>query len=219
MKVLDLFCGGGGASMGIHQSGVTEIVGVDIKKQKDYPFTIINQDVLSLDVGFLKEFDFIWASPPCQRFSSSTPVENKKNHPDLIQDVRDLLTLSGKPFVIENVMPSPINENLILCGEMFSLKVIRHRKFEIKGFFAKQPKHKKHKGLSCMEAFRRKKDYYYESVHGNGSGKNILARWKVAMGIDWMTSKKTLAESIPPAYSKYIFDEFKQNRPTQQLFW
>jgi len=68
MKVLDLFCGGGGASMGIHQSGVTEIVGVDIKKQKDYPFTIINQDVLSLDVGFLKEFDFIWASPPCQRF-------------------------------------------------------------------------------------------------------------------------------------------------------
>lgn len=33
MRLLDLFCGAGGAAMGYHRAGFDEIVGVDIKPQ------------------------------------------------------------------------------------------------------------------------------------------------------------------------------------------
>ncbi len=35
MRLLDLFCGAGGAAMGYHQAGFDEIVGVDIEEQLD----------------------------------------------------------------------------------------------------------------------------------------------------------------------------------------
>jgi hypothetical protein len=31
MRLLDLFCGAGGAAMGYHRAGFTDIVGVDVK--------------------------------------------------------------------------------------------------------------------------------------------------------------------------------------------
>lgn len=39
MRLLDLFCGAGGAAMGYHRAGFDEIVGVDINSQPNYPFT------------------------------------------------------------------------------------------------------------------------------------------------------------------------------------
>ena len=46
MRLLDLFCGIGGASEGYARAGFT-VVGVDIHPQKDYKFEFIQQDCLT----------------------------------------------------------------------------------------------------------------------------------------------------------------------------
>ena len=218
MTVLDLFCGGGGASAGMLKAGASWITGVDIENQPEYPLWFFHADALALPVEYLQRFDFIWASPPCQAYSYAGHRWRNagKKYDDLADKTRRLLHWSGVPFVIENVPGAPIRKDLTLCGEMFGLKVIRHRIFEIHGFECRQPEHVKHRGMV--------KDGYYVTVAGDGGdyaghnfcklndlpGATQLETWKHAMGIDWLSNKKTLRESVPPAYSEYIFREFRK---------
>ena len=216
MKVIDLYCGGGGASMGMFEAGADTVLGVDIAAQPEYPFWFLQADIQNLTLEFLSAADFIWASPPCQAYSYAAARwrNSGKTWPDMVSFTRELLLETGKPFVIENVAGAPIRKDLTLCGEMFDLKVIRHRKFEIHGFSVAQPEHIKHRGMV--------KDGYYVTVAGNGGdyaghsfcklndlpGANQLETWQFAMGIPWISNKKTLREAVPPAYAKYIFSEF-----------
>jgi len=71
MKLLDLFCGAGGAAVGYHRAGFDEIVGVDIRPQKNYPFAFVQADALEYLAEHAHEFDAIHASPPCQAYSHS----------------------------------------------------------------------------------------------------------------------------------------------------
>ena len=122
--------------MGLHQAGY-EVTGVDIRNGHQYPFEFIESDVFDLEPEFLQKYDFIWASPPCQSFSWSTATWRNKGYQydgDLVGRTRDLLLRTGRPFVMENVIGSPLRKDLVLCGEMFGLNVVRHRIFEIHGF-------------------------------------------------------------------------------------
>lgn len=224
MRILDLFCGGGGAAVGLKQAcPEAEIVGVDRDPQPEYPFEFIQADALRLGASFLREFDFIWASPPCQSYSAATPIAHRKNHPDLVAPVRDLLEKSGRPWVMENVVLSPLRRDLLLCGEMFSLGVQRHRLFEISGFGVRQPQHVPHKGITDRWARKtcRPELARYSTVAGYGegrAGRNIVREWQTAMEISHIQNKRTLAQAVPPAYSKYILQEYLARRP-QQLFF
>ena len=127
-RLLDLYCGGGGAAVGYYQAGFKEIVGVDILTQSKYPFQFVQYDALTYlrDYGHL--FDAIHASPPCQAYTTAN--FHGKTHPDMIPATRDLLIETGKPYVIENVPYAPLHNAIWLEGTLFNLKVYRRRGFE-----------------------------------------------------------------------------------------
>ena len=216
MKILDLFCGAGGAAMGIHRAlekaGIEhEIHGVDNKPQKNYPFIFHLEDAMTFD---LEGYGFYWASPPCQAYSvaSVTHRNNGKIYPDLIMDTRQLLLLTRKPFIIENVPPAGklLKNPITLCGTLFNLGVLRHRCFEL-SYPILLPKHVKHNGrigdgkyFSIAGGAGRWKSW--GTVYRNIS-KGTANQWRYAMGIDWMT-RKELTQAIPPAYSEYLITQW-----------
>ena len=183
--------------MGLKQAGF-DVTGVDITDNHQYPFEFIHSDVFDLDLDFIKQFDLIWASPPCQAFSYAAR-QWKRDYPDLVDKTRQLLLKIKKPFIIENVMGAPVRKDIILCGEMFGLRVLRHRIFEIHGFTVLQPPHVKHKPPI------NKKSYYAIPVgHGCNGFSCKIKDWQKSMGIDWINTREHLSQAIPPAYSNYL---------------
>jgi|SRR6185436_1777076 len=198
-RVLDLFAGAGGAAMGLHRAWPgAEITGVDIRPQPHYPFKFIQADAMTFR---LSDYDFTWASPPCQRYTQmlNHGLTDRDNHPDYVARIRQRLQESGRPYVIENVPHAPLINPITLCGEMFSLRVTRHRLFE-SNLKLTQPAHLPHRGTHIRKQGDELNGGYYYRVYGHETGK---ASWGAAMGIDWMRSPE-LAQAIPPAYSEWI---------------
>ena len=203
-KILDLFCGAGGAGKGYMDAGF-DVTGVDIAPQPDYPGTFVQGDALAYLAAHGHEFDAIHASPPCQASSALTKGTNKgREYLNLIPATRALLALHNVPTVIENVQGSDLRRDLTLCGEMFGLAVIRHRYFETSGFAALPTPHKPHRG---RVAGWRHGVYYegvYRAVYGDGGGKGTVAEWQDAMGMHHTSNRKSIAEAIPPAFARFV---------------
>ena len=207
-RLLDLFCGAGGAAKGYHQAGF-EIVGVDIDLQPHYPFRFLQGDVMDLDPHWMGSFDVVHASPPCQSYSVlSARTGTGHLWPRLIAPVRDLLRSVGRPYVIENVVGAPLQNPIMLCGTMFpGLRVIRHRLFESNMLLMSPGLCVKPHPL-CHTRDRRKRhhgrtDEWTDYVQVTGGGNSSVAAARDAMNIDWMT-KRELNEAIPPAYTAHI---------------
>lgn len=125
----------------------------------------------------------------------------------MIDKTRELI--KDNYYVIENVefAKNKLINPIRLCGEMFNLKVIRHRLFEI-NLPIKEPEHEKHSGRVIYRSEdRNKNNYKYFGIHGNNVG--TLQEWREAMGIDWM-EKEELTQAILPAYTEYIGKEIKR---------
>jgi DNA (cytosine-5)-methyltransferase 1 len=204
-RLLDLFCGAGGAAMGYHRAGF-EVIGVDIKPQPHYPFTFVQMDwqefLIRHGSGVSREpfggpFYAIHASPPCQAYSEAQRIRGLE-HPELVAEVRDELRAWGVPYVIENVPGAPLRDPVLLDGTMFpELRTKRPRLFETNWpleapffrFSVPQPK-----------MGRKPKEHEWIQVVGHFTDVKAARR---AMGIDWMT-RDELREAIPPAYTEYI---------------
>lgn len=193
-RLLDLFCGAGGASMGYHRAGF-EVVGVDVNPQKNYPFEFHQADALTYP---LEGFDAIHASPPCQAFCAGF-VPNRERHADLIHQTRERLNTTGIPWVIENVRRAPIRADFILFGWMFGLPLERRRHFETNWEGMDMSPGRSHFGPTVCIAGRGTPTGTYKRL-----GRALTIKEKQdAMGIDWC-STKGLAQAIPPAYTEFI---------------
>lgn len=213
LRLLDLFCCAGGASLGYSRAGF-EVVGVDIKPQPNYPFEFIQADALALDAKFIASFDAIHASPPCQSYSDlAKRNRNSEKWPRLVEPVREMLKRSGLPYVIENVEGAPLIDAVVLCGTMFpQLRVLRHRLFEA-NFEIIPPPHGKHPKVHTFDKRKShfgKTDEWKDFVQVTGGGNCTLAAARDAMGIDWMT-KGEINESIPPAYTEFVGKELMRH--------
>ena len=215
-KLLDLFAGAGGAGRGYMDAGF-DVTGIDIEPQPDYPGRFVQGDAIAYLAARGHEYDAIHASPPCQASSALTKGTNKgREYLNLIPATRALLALHNKPTVIENVQGSDLRRDMTLCGEMFGLAVIRHRYFEVSGFPAIAPEHKKHRGRVAGYRHGHWYDGPYFAVYGEGGGKGTVKQWQDAMGMFHTSNRKSIAEAIPPQYARFVGGQIMQYLETQQ---
>ncbi len=207
-RLLDLFCGAGGAAMGYHRAGF-EVVGVDIVPQPHYPFEFHQADAMTYP---LDGFDVIHASPPCQHYTRlrTLPWLRDREYWESIPPTMELVRSSGLPWVVENVESraamNALGSAWTLCGTMFGLRwedgrpLYRHRVFS-SSLFMLAPSHPKHTRVlvpgPMLKGRARLNNGYMVGGHQNG------LRAMNALGIDWMTGSE-LSQSIPPAYTEWI---------------
>lgn len=209
MRVLDLFCCQGGAAKGYQDAGF-HVTGVDLSPQPRYCGDFFKQEDA---VRFARErvtqirqdFIFIHASPPCQHDSKAQRIMGR-NHPDLIAPTREVLELTGLPYVIENVGDAvpKLRDPIELCGAMFGLKTYRHRYFETGGGFSfRPPEHPAHTAPQTKMG-RRPRPGEFNQYIGNFSG---VQEARDDMGVHWM-NRDGIRECIPPAYTEWIGRHF-----------
>jgi DNA (cytosine-5)-methyltransferase 1 len=211
-RLLDLFCGAGGASAGYAAAGF-DVVGVDLEPHPDHPSRLIVADALEVlaDAGFLAGFDVVHASPPCQAFTSMSNRWRGAGGaadawPDLLDPVRDGLLSWGGPYVIENVVGARVRlrSPLLLHGGMFGLGVHRPRLFEVNWpamIFAAPPP------PNPVGVYGKAADGRRLNSRADGTEQRAarsLAEARAAMGIPWMTDFRDVAEAIPPAYTEFL---------------
>ncbi|MFF7779495.1 DNA methylase [Streptomyces tanashiensis] len=215
---LDLYSCAGGAGRGYDRAGL-DVVGVDIRPRPNYPFTFVQADALEylvalIATGEIERYAFIHASPPCQDKCALTVGTNRSKgwggtHVDLVAPTRVLLEASGLPYVIEQPNgQAEIRKDVWLCGEMFSLGVLRHRNFELGRWSVTQPPHVPHRGRVRGWRHGEFHDGPYVAAYGNGGGKPSVPELQAAMGIDWTDVREELTEAIPPAYTHWIGAQF-----------
>lgn len=214
IKALDLFCGAGGAALGLTQVGF-DVTGVDINDHSAiYPGRFLQGDVLDLSALGIDpgDYDFIWASPPCQAFSTLTRNENKVKRPNLIPDVRRILMASGLHYAIENVPAAPIRADLRLTGAMMGLgRIRRERKFELSfpipqpPFFAPHPRTSdRGRIVSPTTGAGYSTAIFYKRIKAGLHPAIPLDEQREAMGITTPMNQAQIGEAIPPAYAACI---------------
>ena len=216
-RLLDLFCGAGGAAAGYARAGF-DVTGVDSDPAagRYYPFKFHAGQWDAIDPA---GYDAIHASPPCQAYSITRHAHDAQ-HPELVEPVREWLRAAGRPYVIENVPGAPLLDPLMLCGTMFNLTAIddkdgarlylrRHRLFESNVMMMAPDLCRctiyRDRGLEVGGVYggaSADKRYAREVRHGGYTPSAAVAR-ELMGGVDWMSHRR-LAQAIPPAYTEWI---------------
>jgi DNA (cytosine-5)-methyltransferase 1 len=200
-RAADLFCGAGGAAMGIHRAGF-DVEGWDIKQSLSYPFRRRIGDALEAD---LSSFDFVWASPPCQAHSAMRHLHPEKEYECYIERTRDKLAKWGGPYIIENVPGAPLINPVQLCGSTFGLRVRRHRLFESNIPLVVPPCNHAVQGqpMDVSGTGGRRINRRPDDHGGNTNKPRNIREAQQAIGIEWMC-REEIAQAIPPAFAEFL---------------
>lgn len=204
-RLLDLFCGAGAGAIGYAQAGF-DVVGVDIAPQAHYPFEFHQADAVTYP---LSGFDAIHASPPCQHYTryrnAVKDITDRYEH--LLPQTLAHLATASVPTVIENVEGAPLRADVVLCGSMFGLDVMRHRAFQVDGLAMMSPPCN-HKGWArrFKSSSGRKNLRYTMEI---GAWDEPISEQRRAMGVDadWPITVRELSEGIPPAYTRFVGEQ------------
>lgn len=206
-RLLDLCCGGGGASRGYALAGF-EVVGVDIEPQPHYPYEFHQADALTFP---LDGFDAVHSSPPCQDYSATRHLRGRPHGTaDLLPQMLERLRASRLPWVVENVPGSEhvMGDNRVtLCGSAFGLGVRRHRVFAT-SFWCLAPPCSHRPGPTVDVTGHGRGISHARRQAGRKLYSFSQAERRAAMGIDWL-NRDELAQAIPPAYTQFLGEELR----------
>lgn len=240
LRVLDLCCCEGVGATGYMRAGA-EVYGVDMVARfaRRYPgagfhhgdglavlrtlldgiaVTFVRPDGTTVDL-FLRNFDFIHASPPCQGYTRGNAGKVTK-WPKLIPDFRELLAQTGLPYAIENVEDAgpELKAPVALCGCMFGLSTIdtdgvrihlrRPRLFETSWPLA-APRLCDHAGQEWVAgayggARRDKYEAKYVRKGGYVPPDKTVVQALLGVAPDLSVTWNGLFECIPPAYTEWV---------------
>lgn len=235
---VDLFACQGGATEGLQKAGFSVVaVEIDPRQAKHNPAEEVIVGDWKEELGRLMaiigdEISFIWASPPCQQFTRAMGGHSRDPYADYIDECREVLNATGKPWVMENVVECPLIDPVILNGAMFSLEVTftpvpsknwdgpapvpmtvyldRPRKFETGGGFKLPAPPAEDPTLKLRGVG------YSASGHGLTKGQrpkfqgatSINSIHPELFGTTHYMGREGFRESIPPAYAKWIGEQF-----------
>lgn len=224
-RLLDAYCGEGGAGMGYSRAGF-EVFGIDNSKArlKNYPFESVHvDDAIPYILAHGHEFDAIHASPPCTGYSIGTAAltDRLERYDRLIAATREALIATQRSYVIENVMGAirELRTPGLLCGRMFGLAATdtdgtplvmdRHRLFETNWLFM-PPEHPAHdKALQVAGAYGgARRDKADARLIRKGGYVPSVEVQRELLGTPWM-SEKGCQLSIPPAFTTYIGEQLR----------
>jgi DNA (cytosine-5)-methyltransferase 1 len=225
-RLLDLFCGEGGAGRGYHDAGF-EMVGVDTSAARlaHYPYECHQADALAFLAEHGHEFDAVHASPPCTGYSRGTSAlpDRLTRYDRLIAATRSVLShpevlRPGTPWVIENVEDAgrELRTPLTLCWTHFRrpgsvsdddgtpLWMRRHRLFESNLWLTPADQCAHPASMQCAGAYggaRRDKIEARTIRHGGYVPSARVMR--LLLGTPWMTEEGCRL-SIPPVYAEHL---------------
>ena len=197
-----------------------DLLGVDNRPQPNYPYEFRQANALEVlqDVDFVRKFDLVHASPPCQKHTRAKHLREaqggKSKYEDLLTPTLELLRKIGIPWVVENVPGAPGMENAVVeCGSSYGLKVRRHRLFmsdEIPLVRSKCNHKAQGKpigvyhimGDTCKGVCKKT-----GRLVVGGSTAKTLDEGLWAMGVKRNISWQELKEGFPPAYTKHVGEQ------------
>ena len=141
MRVIDLFCGAGGAGLGLHRAGHELVLGVD--HDRDAAATHAANLPGLVSAAFPAVFpaaELLWASPPCPEFSvvGSTPSGRGRSvalgvWSQVLRaaELADAVIVENVPPVVHHGRWHALGDSLAALGYRLSCEVLRSADFGV----------------------------------------------------------------------------------------